>query len=114
MKKTEMESYDDKITSGIAVVLASVFLITGCNSSPGVTTDQTSDDPSEVTDLITDNETTGESVVGEQEQLRFWVFHTGEELEFFQRHVDAYNEEQSNVEILLEEIPWDDCVARLI
>ena len=45
---------------------------------------------------------------GEKEELKFWVFHSDKELEFFQDAVDQYNSEQSNVEVVLEQIPWDD------
>lgn len=45
---------------------------------------------------------------GEKEELKFWVFHSDKELEFFQSCVDQYNSEQSNVEVVLEQIPWDD------
>ncbi|MDO4272205.1 MAG: sugar ABC transporter substrate-binding protein [Eubacteriales bacterium] len=43
-----------------------------------------------------------------KEELKFWVFHTDQELEFFQECVDQYNEEQDSVEVVLEQVPWDD------
>lgn len=44
----------------------------------------------------------------EAKELKFWVFHADKELEFFQNCVDQYNEEQSDVNVVLEQIPWDD------
>lgn len=43
-----------------------------------------------------------------KKELKFWVFHSDKELEFFQNSVDQYNEEQDEVEVVLEQIPWDD------
>ncbi len=48
------------------------------------------------------------SAKDDKEELKFWVFHSDKELEFFQNCVDQYNSEQSNVEVVLEQIPWDD------
>lgn len=44
----------------------------------------------------------------EKKQLNFWVFHSDAELQFFQDCVDQYNSEQDEVEVVLEQIPWDD------
>lgn len=44
----------------------------------------------------------------EKKQLNFWVFHSDTELQFFQDCVDQYNSEQDEVEVVLEQIPWDD------
>lgn len=44
----------------------------------------------------------------EKKELKFWVFHSDKELEFFQNSVDQYNSEQDEVEVILEQVPWDD------
>lgn len=45
---------------------------------------------------------------GDKKELKFWVFHSDQELQFFQDCVDQYNTEQDEVEVVLEQIPWDD------
>lgn len=43
-----------------------------------------------------------------KKELKFWVFHSDKELEFFQNSAALYNEEQDEVEVVVEQIPWDD------
>lgn len=45
---------------------------------------------------------------GEKKQLRFSVFHTDGELQFWKDCVQEYNEIQDDVEIVIEEIPQED------
>lgn len=45
---------------------------------------------------------------GEKKQLRFSVFHTDGELQFWKDCVEEYNELQDDVEIVIEEIPQED------
>ena len=50
----------------------------------------------------------GETKSADAKEITFWMFQENAEYDFFKKYVDLYNEENPDVHVKMEQIPWED------
>ena len=78
-------------------------MLSGCGKGMGKEPGKETGDTQGKT-AASDNETKS----ADAKEITFWMFQENAEYDFFKKYVDLYNEENPDVHVKMEQIPWED------
>lgn len=78
-------------------------MLSGCGKGMGKETGKETGDTQSKTTAAA-----GDTKSADAKEITFWMFQENAEYDFFKKYVDLYNEENPDVHVKMEQIPWED------
>ncbi|MBS5082360.1 MAG: sugar ABC transporter substrate-binding protein [Clostridiales bacterium] len=92
-----------RVLCGVLALTMVAGMLSGCGKGMGKEPGKETGDTQGKT-AASDNETKS----ADAKEITFWMFQENAEYDFFKKYVDLYNEENPDVHVKMEQIPWED------